>query len=154
MYVRSRYPYVVQIRSGQDSIFMLLSLATPGILTYRKSPLTLAGKGSWGYWPSHSHFMNVLETFLKLRQVLWDFQRNTDIFCNLQCQQADLLFSKVGKGGESYRECLMTLNYPRTLNFSLCHTLFLIACTHSQMRMWKHATFSMEKSKPYNISLK
>lgn len=58
--------------------------------------------------------MDVLEAFVKSRQVPWDFQRNSDIFYNLPWQQADPLFSKVGKDEESYKECLTTLNYPQT----------------------------------------
>lgn len=64
--------------------------------------------------------------------------------CRYVCYSSRSTFFRSGKRWEGLEECLMTLNYPQTLNFPLCRTLFLIACTHSQMRMWKHTTFSIE----------
>lgn len=73
-------------------------------------------------------------------------------FYNLPCQQADPLFSKAGKGGETYK---VSENFKLSpnVNFPLCHSLFLMVGTYFQMRMWKYVIFLWKKSKTYNISL-
>lgn len=65
------------------------------------------------------------------------------IFYNLSYQQADLLFSKVGKGEERQKVSDNSKLSPN-MNFPPYHTLFVIAGTYSQMKMWKYIIFPLK----------
>lgn len=113
------------VRLGQVKLHDSCGLAAPEISINRKSPFTLLGKKAAKDTDLHTAIVWML---LKSSKNQNKFHEIFRLFYNLPGQQA------VGRGGERYKIFDSSKLFPN-MNFLLCHSLFLMVGTYSQMRM-------------------